>query len=428
MRFLGSLCALFLISVLLPEASYAQQNHQFKTNSVYAINCNDPTGFAFVLRRVSDLYLKYTFDQGKLSGAGVISEINMELTGATFLFNIPPPALVEKIRFFDGRAKLLSLAQGGTKLVEGEKVLANNQDAPTYTICTSDTSLMSRTITPILSQTLPTVEEVASVKQQLKIDRTAIKFSPELRAEIDKARAEADQAKRDSEAKQAAEKQRLEEERAKQEAERAAERKRQEEERAKKAAEAAALQRAAMAKVKVNGVSLGQSAKLPCQAKISTYESTISGQPTMVLFTCDYGVAGDHNELIFASDQKTVVRVNRKQFLTSGDPSAREIVEKAVDFYGPPAKVDLNNWLAIYGDGFTVSYNGNNGRPSRGETGTGLSIKGDMCDQYTPCPGDKYKYVVKYELINIDAYSAAVKEGEKRLQDQNKSKLNSVKF
>lgn len=416
------------MSVFFPEVSYAQQNHQFKTNSVYAINCDDPAGFAFIIRRVSDLYLKFTFDQGKLSGAGAISEINMEITGASFLFTAPPPTLFEKFRFSEGRAKLIILTQGSNSLVEGEKVLVNNQDAPTYSICANDSSLMSRTITPILAQTLPSAEDVAQVKQQLKLEKTTVKYSPELRVEIAKTRADAEQAKREADAKQAAEKQRLEEERAKQEAERVAERKRQDEERARKAAEAAAIQRAAMAKIKVNGVSLGQSAKLPCQAKASTYENTMSGQPTMVLFTCDYGVAGDHNEVIFGSDQKTVVRVNRKQFLTSADPSAREVVEKAIEYYGPAAKVDLNNWLAIYGDAFTVSYSGNNGRPSRGETGTGLSIRGDMCDQYNPCPGDKYKYLVKYELINVDAYSAAVKEGEKRLQDQNKSKLNSVKF
>jgi len=142
---------------------------------------------------------------------------------------------------------------------------------------------------------------------------------------------------------------------AKQEEERAAERKRQDDDRAKKTAEAAALQRAAIAKLKVNGVGLGQTGKLPCQAKASTYENTFSGQPTMVLFSCNYGVSGDHNEIIFASDKKTVIRVNRKQFLTVADPSARDIVEKAVEFFGTPAKVDLNNWFAIYRDGYTVS-------------------------------------------------------------------------
>lgn len=419
---------LFAIAMIAPAFALAQQNHQFKINSVYALDCNDPSGYAFIVRRLSDLYIKFIFDQGALSGAGVVREINMEMSGASFLFDTTSPTVFEKFRFSEDRAKLLTLTIGINKLVEGEKVLANNQDAPTYSICANETKLMSLTITPILSQTLPSVDELSNVKQQFKIYKTAVKFSPELRVEIEKSRVEAEQAKRDLEIRQASEKQRLEEEKAKQEAERTAERKRQEEDRAKKTAEAAALQRAAMAKVKVNGVGLGQAGKLPCQAKNSTYENTLSGQPTMVLFTCEYGVSGDHNEIFFASDKKTVIRVTRKQFLTVSDPSASEIVEKAVGFFGTPAKVDLANWLAIYGDGFSVSYNGKRGFSRRGETGTGLSIKGEICDQFNPCPDSKYKYFVSYELINNEAYSAALKEGEKRLQDQNKSKLNSVTF
>jgi hypothetical protein len=407
MKFVARLGLIGCFMVGVP--ALAQQNHQFITNAVYSLNCNDPNAYAFVLRRASDVYLKFAFDKGTLAGAGVINDIGMDMQGASFQINSTSPALFEKFRFSEGRAKLLTMTQGTTSLVVDERFVSNNQESPSYLICANDTPLMTQTVAPNIGQTAVNAEDMAKVKQQLRIERTAIKYSPELRVELDKNRAEAGKAKREADERQALEKQRMDDERA------------------KKEAEAAAAQRAIMAKIKVNGVSLGKNNKLPCQAKASTYENTITGKPVRILFTCDYGVAGDHNELVFASDKKTVVRITRKQFLTDADPHARDVVEKAVQFYGQANKVDMANWLAVYGDAFTVSYNGRRGMPRQGNSGIGLSVKGELCDEYSQCP-PKYKYVVKHTLINVDAYFEAEKEGDERLVDQSKSKLNSIKF
>jgi len=424
--------AMLIAGFVVASGSHAQ-NYANRLDAAYSLNCSDPQSSAFVIRRFSDIFMLMTFDKGELSGAAVVTEVIKDKDGATFNVNAAKPAYSFRYRFLPAGAKLIELAQDGKKIVENERILSNKQDSPTYSICAKGTPFFAQTLEPNWPKISPGAEEIADIKRQTKIEKTVVSLTPEVRDDIEKKIAASAVAKKESDEKLAAEKLRQDQEKAQKEAEKQAERqrqaeeaKRQEEAKVKKEAETQAAQRESMKKIKVNNVALGANSKLPCDPKAYTYENQFN-EPTMVMFTCEFGAAGDHNEIFFASDKKRVVRAVRKQFLKETDPEASEVVRKAVEYYGAPFKVDLNNWLAVYGDAFSVTYNGNNGQPVRNGAGVGLSIKGRICGIDKNCPST-YRYVVEYELVDVGGYDTAMKEGKERLAGKSKQKLDSMKF
>jgi hypothetical protein len=181
--------------------------------------------------------------------------------------------------------------------------------------------------------------------------------------------------------------------------------------------------------LKVMDIGLGL-VRVPCKPKEETYVDILQ-KPVRVQFECTVGTGADTTDVVFSSDGKTVVRVTRNQYLTPSDPEPKEVVKAAVNFYGEPKELSEDNWLANYGEAYTVSYNGNAASTSRNEVGVGLLIKGYICgdgNYGTADCGSLGTSLIKYDLIDIAGFKQQIEDGEARLARKNQDKVNTQKF
>jgi uncharacterized protein len=185
--------------------------------------------------------------------------------------------------------------------------------------------------------------------------------------------------------------------------------------------------------LKVKDIGLGL-VQVPCLQKEETYLNLIQ-KPVRVQFECTIGFGFDTTDVVFSSDGKTVVRVTRNQYLTSSDPEPSEVIKAAMNFYGTPKDFSERNWLANYGDAYTVTYNGNVASASINKSGVGLLVRGYLCNDDEAWHGgfivkciNSATRLIKYDLINIDGFMQQAEDGKARMLVKNQNKINSQKF
>ena len=179
----------------------------------------------------------------------------------------------------------------------------------------------------------------------------------------------------------------------------------------------------------VNDIGLGR-VKTPCNPKEETYVD-IMNTPTEVRLECTVGDERDSTTISFSGDGKTVVRVLKTQYTTPSDPPPEDIVAAAVTHYGSPVEVSLDNWLAIYGDAFSVSKDGNRVEAHRNDTGIGMLIKGYICADGSyrskDC-GNKGTRVIEYDLIDVPSFLASIVDAKARAEKNQAAKISTQKF
>jgi hypothetical protein len=181
--------------------------------------------------------------------------------------------------------------------------------------------------------------------------------------------------------------------------------------------------------LKVKDVGLGQ-VQAPCTPSEESYVD-IMQKPVRIQLECTIGSGADTTDIVFAGDGKTVVRVTRKQYLTPSDPEPSEVIKAAINFYGTPKDASDGNWIANYGDAYTITYNGNAASVNLNEAGTGLLVKGYFCADgnygSVKC-GNLGTRLIKYDLIDITGYKKQIEDGTARLAAKNQDKVNNQKF
>ena len=186
---------------------------------------------------------------------------------------------------------------------------------------------------------------------------------------------------------------------------------------------------AALEKLKVKGVGLGLS-QAQCKPTEETYVDILQ-KPVRIQLECSIGSDRDTTDVIFSIDGKRVVRVTRTQYLLPSDAEPKEVINAAIKFYGQPKDSSEDNWLATYGDAFTVSRNGQAASTKMNDTGFGLLIRGSLCgdgNYGTEKCGNKGTKVIKYDLIDVEAYKRQMEDGKEKLSSKNKAKLNNQQF
>jgi hypothetical protein len=181
--------------------------------------------------------------------------------------------------------------------------------------------------------------------------------------------------------------------------------------------------------LKVKEVGLGQ-VQAPCKPKEESYVD-IMQKPVRIQLECTIGSGADSTEIVFSGDGQTVVRVTRKQYLTPSDPEPGEVVKAAIEFYGTPKDTSDGNWIANYGDAYSITYNGNAASVSLNEAGIGLLVKGYLCadgNYGTVTCGDLGTRLIKYDLIDIAGYKKQIEDGTAKLAAKNQDKVNNQKF
>lgn len=181
--------------------------------------------------------------------------------------------------------------------------------------------------------------------------------------------------------------------------------------------------------LKVKDVGLGV-VITPCKPKEETYVDILQ-KPVRIQLECTVGIESDSTDIIFSSDGRSVVRVTRKQYLTPSDPEPSEIVKAAINYYGPPKDFSDGNWLANYGDAYTITYNGNAASASLNETGMGLLVKGYLCadgNWGTVKCGNLGTRLIKYDLVDIDAFNKQKEDGKQKLSAKGQEQIKNQKF
>jgi len=181
--------------------------------------------------------------------------------------------------------------------------------------------------------------------------------------------------------------------------------------------------------LKVKEIGLGL-VRAPCTPKEDTYVDILQ-KPVRTQFECTIGAGADSTDIIFAGDGKTVVRVTRNQYLMPSDPEPKEVLQSAISFYGTPKDVSEGNWLANYGDAYTITYNSNAASASLNEAGTGLLIRGYLCadgNYGTAKCGSLGTRLIKYDLIDLAGFKQQMEDGKARLASKNQEKVSNQKF
>lgn len=186
--------------------------------------------------------------------------------------------------------------------------------------------------------------------------------------------------------------------------------------------------------LKIKKVGLGVNDQLPCSPKEDTYVD-IMNKPVRVQNECTIGDRKDNTQIVFDITGKEVVKVNRKQFIASGEFEPGDVVDQAVKYYGNPTFSSSDNWLAIYGNAHSYNQNGNNISPKENNYGIGLLIKGYMCGGYSfdgpsidECNYAGGNYLVEYTLIDVLKDEKQKKDGEKRVIELQNEKKESLDF
>lgn len=181
--------------------------------------------------------------------------------------------------------------------------------------------------------------------------------------------------------------------------------------------------------LKVKEVGLGKS-RTPCSPSEETYVDMFQ-KPIRVQMECSFGEQRDETQVVFSIDGKSVVRVTRKQYLMPSDPEPEVIVKSAISFYGVPISQDDGNWLANYGEAYTISYEGKRASTSMNPNGVGLLIKGFMCadgNWGTENCGNLGTSVIKFDLVDVDGYKKQIEDGKAAQSAKQQSQISNQKF
>jgi hypothetical protein len=181
--------------------------------------------------------------------------------------------------------------------------------------------------------------------------------------------------------------------------------------------------------LKVQDIGLGV-VRAPCAPVEETYVD-IMQKPVRTQFECTIGGQSDSTTIVFSGDAKSVVRVTRKQYLLPSDPEPKQVVQGAINFYGNPSQASLDNWLANYGDAYTINMDGNRAYPTMSDSGIGLLIKGSICadgNYGTEKCGNLGTSLMKYDLIDVVAYKQQIDDGKARLSAKAQANINNQKF
>lgn len=181
--------------------------------------------------------------------------------------------------------------------------------------------------------------------------------------------------------------------------------------------------------LKVRDIGLGQT-KAPCKPQEATYVDILQ-KPVRVQMQCTVGDRKDRVLVVFSIDGKSVVRVTRNQYLMPSDPEPRSVVNAAVAFYGTPTNYDEENWLANYGNAFSISYNGRRASTSMNNNGIGLLINGLSCGDGrfgTEDCGNLGTRVIKYDLVDVDGFRKQIEDGKAAQQAKQQSQISNQRF
>jgi uncharacterized protein len=190
--------------------------------------------------------------------------------------------------------------------------------------------------------------------------------------------------------------------------------------------------------IKILNIGLGANSLPPCQPKAETYVDLVQ-KPVRIQLECSIGSDKDSTTIVFSANGQSVVRVIRTQFFTQSDLEPDEILNAAIRFYGIPTQESPGNWVAHYGNAFTIKQNYNNGRPGSAEVisndrGVGLLIKGTSCgfsrQNLEKCrdAGNSFTRFFTYELIDRVGYQQSIEDGKGKLMEINKSKAGNQRF
>jgi hypothetical protein len=185
--------------------------------------------------------------------------------------------------------------------------------------------------------------------------------------------------------------------------------------------------------LKIKDIGLGDffNSKPPCKPSTSTYEDLMK-KASFIRKECELGLFGDKLLIVFDFDEKNIVSITRKQYLEPDDGEPGKIVEAAVNFYkkqfGDPKIVDINNWLASYGNLYSISYNGNRANAEEKEHGVGFLIKGHLCIEDNACDRNRYVNYIEYRLVDKDALNNVIEDGKFRQRKLDEEKISKQTF
>jgi hypothetical protein len=192
-------------------------------------------------------------------------------------------------------------------------------------------------------------------------------------------------------------------------------------------------QKKAIAALAIKQVKLGVPTD-KCKAREATYVDVMQ-KPVRLQYQCKFGSTSDQVKVVFAADGKTVVSVSRSQYLKPSDPTQEEIVKAAIEYYGPPAHRDDDNWTAIYGNAHRHSYSGKRISIKDKKSGMGMLIKGRMCGNgrygTANCRVNGVTQgtgLIEYNLVDQAALAASIRAGKARMTEKNKSKVKKQTF
>jgi len=167
--------------------------------------------------------------------------------------------------------------------------------------------------------------------------------------------------------------------------------------------------------LRIEGVALGPFQERPCEPKRDT------SYPYMLV--CEIEANSNRTTVTFSDDGTKIVRVDRYQPFDDSDYKPQMLLAAAVDHYGKPDVYSPDNWLAIYGNAFTTTQNGDRIDTDWASSGTGLEIKVHWCPAGNPnrdfvCDSTYHTYVAEYELLDAGAYNEAKSAAEAWEQNQ----------
>ena len=181
--------------------------------------------------------------------------------------------------------------------------------------------------------------------------------------------------------------------------------------------------------LKVRDIGLGQT-NAPCKPKETTYVDIVQ-KPVRVQMQCNVGDRRDQVQVVFSIDGKSVVRVTRSQYLMPSDLEPKSVVNAAVAFYGAPTNYDEGNWLANYGNAFSISYNGRRANTSMNNNGIGLLIHGLLCGDGrfgTEDCGNLGTMLIKYDLVDVEGFRKQIEDGKAAQQAKQQSQISNQRF
>jgi len=213
------------------------------------------------------------------------------------------------------------------------------------------------------------------------------------------------------------------------EADRLAAEKKAEADRLAAARAAAKAAREKASRLKIKNVGLGSNKNLPCNPSDETYVDIVR-TPVRLQYECTAGSLKDKVTVIFSGDKRSVVKIIRDQYFDFGQrDQITEIIKAAIKHYGKPDYFYEGNWIANYGNAYEIADRGKD--IDENNSGSGLLINGQICGdgRYgTLNCGNLGSFVIKYILVDQNAYQKSIEAGKLRLKNKQKKEISNQSF